>query len=111
MKISNEELIKKYEGANAIYLLTRTKKMNKAEMILDGAVALFTPLGGIVKEADTVADLGTYFLVEKNNDEILVRVQGEELTEELISGKYEMAGKKIIYGNNYFKKVKNICQK
>lgn len=101
--MKDAELIAKYEGATEIYALNRKKKMTEKEKLFDAAVALFSPLPGIVEEADLVADMGTYFLVKKENQEILVRVQGEELAEEIVTGKLEYKSKSVfIYDRNQY---------
>ena len=101
--VRDEDLIAKYEGAKAIYALQRKKKMSAKEKAFDWAVALLSPLLGVVEEADQIADMGTYFLVENETEELLVRVQGTEIEEENVTGKLQKKSDKIfIYENNQY---------
>ena len=69
MKImKQEELVAKYEGAVVIYALQRKNKMTNKEKAFDWAVALLSPLPGIVEEADQVADMGSDILEAIKND-------------------------------------------
>lgn len=107
--MKDEELVEKYKGATAIYSLMRNKKMSKKEKAFDWAVALLSPLPGIVEEADMVADMGAYFLVKKDGEELLVRVEGMEISEENITGKFEKKSDKIfIYDGNQYAAVKEL---
>jgi len=90
-----EDIVAKYEGANAIYALQRKKKLSGKEKAFDWAVALLSPLPGIVEEADKVADMGSYFLVETNGEQTLVRVSGEETAEEVVTGKITKKSDKV----------------
>lgn len=107
--MKDKELVAKYEGASAIYALQRIKKLSKKEKAFDWAVALLTPFPGILEEADTLADLGAYFLVKKENEDILVRVQGENVAEEIITGKMEKKSDKIfVYDGNQYAAYKEL---
>lgn len=111
MKFMDNEnaVIKKYSNAKAIYVLQRNRRMSKKEHVFDWLVALFTPVPGIVEEADLVADLGTYYLVVKENQYLLVRAGKEEITEKDITNSYASSkGNKFVVENNSFKKVKKI---
>ena len=101
--VKEEELITKYEGATAIYALQRRKKLSKKEKVFDWAVALFSPLPGIVDEADMVADVGAYFWVQNASKDILVRVENGEVVEEDMTGKVNKKNDKVILydGNQY----------
>ena len=103
MALNEKELMRKYEGATAIYALQRRKKMSKKEHIFDFFVALFTDMPGIVEEADAVADMGAYYWVQKEGKDLLVRVGKEYVEEEDMTGKFKRKGdKKFIYdGNKY----------
>lgn len=102
-------VIKKYCHAKEIYLLRRTKKMTKKEIFFDWMVALFTPLPGIVEEADLVSDMGCYFLVKKESRYLLVRADKKEITERDITGlASSFEEKKFVVENNRFIKVKKI---
>ena len=101
--LKEEDIIAKYEGAKAIYALQRRKKLNGKEKAFDWAVALFSPLPGIVEEADLIADLGAYFLVVKDDEEILVRVAGEDIVEENVTGKLiRKSDKRFVYEDNKY---------
>lgn len=100
------DIFKKYSGAKEIHALSRTKKMTKKEILFDWLVALFTPLSGIVSEADLVADMGRYFLVVGENQNKLVRVMKEELTEQVIT--VDCSKKKFVFNGNKFIKVRKI---
>lgn len=109
--MKDSELIARYEGAKAIYSLTRKKIMSKKEKAFDWGVALFSPFPGVVDEADKLSDLGAYFLVVNDDGELLVRVEGMELSEVNITGKYTAkSDKKLVYNGNSFTKVKNLLK-
>lgn len=56
-----------------------------------------------------MADLGAYFLVKKENEDILVRVQGENVAEEIITGKMEKKSDKIfVYDGNQYAAYKEL---
>ena len=89
--------------------MQRKKKLTKKEKIFDWAVALFSPLPGIVDEADHVADMGAYFLVHKDDEEILVRVQGEEIFEETVTDKLDKKSEKVfVYDGNQYAVFKEL---
>lgn len=90
-----EDIVAKYEGANAIYALQRKKKLSGKEKVFDWAVVLLSPLPGIVEQSDMVADMGAYFLVDKNGEQTLVRVSGEDIAEEVITGKLTKKSDKV----------------
>ncbi|MGN0632930.1 MAG: hypothetical protein ACI4JW_03590 [Oscillospiraceae bacterium] len=104
--IKNEEIIARYSDAEEIWTLMRSKKLTAKEHILDTAVALLSPLPGIVNEADAFADMGTYILVVKQDAQLLVRIEKGEFEEQDVTGQCE--GKKFTVGQNKFLKVKNI---
>lgn len=107
--MKDEELVERYKGAVAIYALQRKKKLTKKEKIFDWAVALFSPLPSIVDEADHVADMGAYFLVHKDDEEILVRVQGEEIFEETVTDKLDKKSEKVfVYDGNQYAVFKEL---
>lgn len=111
MKFMEREnvVIKKYSNAKAIYVLQRNRRMSKKEYVFDWLVALFTPIAGIVDGADSVSDLGTYYLVVKEKQYLLVRAGKEEITEKDITNSYTSSkGNKFVVENNRFKKVKKI---
>lgn len=100
------DIIRRYSDAKEIYVLVRRKKMNKFEIIIDWIVALFTPLWGIVDDADTISDPGDYFLVVFDNTNKLVRVWRKDITEQELCVKCD--GKKFVVNGNYFIKGKKI---
>lgn len=53
--MKDEELVERYKGAVAIYALERKKKLTKKEKIFDWAIALFSPLPGIVYDGNQYA--------------------------------------------------------
>ena len=59
----------KYADADAIYPLIRTRKMSKAEWITDFLVA-----PGIIQGADYLNEAAAYYLVEKGEKQLLVKV-------------------------------------
>ena len=103
--MNKHELIKKYSGAKEIYALMRRKKMSKMEIVFDWAVCFFTPLPGIVDDADYVSDMGTYYLVVGDNGNKLVRVMGKNITEQdiTVNCKKRMF---IVDGNRFVKVAK-----
>lgn len=108
-KTKEEAVIKKYSNAKEIYALLRSRKMSKKECLFDWLVALFSPVAGIVEEADAVADLGTYFLVIRENKKLLVRVGRREITEKDITNSCkDFQGKKFVVEKNQFKKVRKV---
>ena len=103
------ELIERYENAKEIHTLMRRKKMSKREIIFDWLVALFTPLCGIVDEADAISDLGTYYLVVGDSCNKLVRVQGQDIQEEILT--VDCNKKLFVVNGNKFYKVGKIYGK
>lgn len=99
-------LLGRYTDAQEIYILQRSKIMSKSEKALDWAVCLFTPLAGIVDMADAVADMGAYYLVVKQDSQLLVRLEKEELSEKDITG--IGCEKKFTVDGNRFRKVRKI---
>lgn len=101
--MNKNDIIKKYSGAKEIYALMRRKKLSKKEIVFDFLVALFTPLPGIVDEADFVSDMGTYYLVVADNSKKLVRVMGKDVTEQEISANPKK--RTFVVNGNWFTKV------
>lgn len=104
--IKDKDIIKRYEDAEEIWLLSRTKKLSAKEKVFDSAVTLFSPAPGIVDMADAVADMGRYVLVVKKEVQLLVRIEKDEFEEQDVTGQCD--GKKFSVGQNRFLKVKNI---
>lgn len=111
MKFKEQEnrVIKKYSNAKEIYLLQRNKQMSKKEYLFDWLVALFTPLPGIVEEADGVSDLGIYYLVMYEKKYLLVRSGRKGITEKDITNICNPSeSKKFIVEGNCFKKGRKV---
>ena len=111
MKFMEREntVIKKYSNAKEIYALQRNRRLSKKDYAFDWLVALFTPAPGIVEEADFVSDLGSYYLVVKEKQYLLVRAGKEGITEKDITNIYAYSKcNKFVVENNLFKKVKKI---
>lgn len=107
--MNDEEFIAKYEGAKAIYALNRRKKSSGKAKLLDFAVCLFTPLAGVTDEVDYFTDMGDYYLVDKGSEQLLVRVHGEEITEEVVTGKIRKKSDKVfVYNKNQFAFCKDL---
>ncbi|WHY86817.1 helix-turn-helix transcriptional regulator [Neobacillus novalis] len=88
----------KYPNAKAIYPLIRRKKLNLAQEIVD-----FIIQPGVLQVADSFNDMSSYYLVEINNKQLLVRI-----TKTFIEGKelnIKFDGKKCIIDDNLFKKA------
>lgn len=83
--MNNKDIIKRYSDAKEIYALMRKKKLSKKEIVFDWIIALFTPLPGVVDDADFVSDMGAYYLVVGENSNKLVRLMGKDITEQEIS--------------------------
>lgn len=101
--MNNKEIIKRYSTAKEIYALMRKKKMSKKEMVFDWLIALFTPLPGVVDDADFISDMGAYYLVVGENTAKLVRVMGKDITEQEISVNNKK--RKFLVNGNWFIKV------
>ena len=92
----------KYRDADAIYFLRRSKVKNTRSKILDALVCLFTPFVEITETADTISDMGTYFLVVGGGRQLLVLAASNDLTETDITGQCE--GKRFVIDGNKFSK-------
>lgn len=101
--MNKNELIKKYSGAKEIHALMRRKKMSKMEIAFDWLVFLFTPLPGVVLDADFISDMGAYYLVMGDNGNKLVRVMGKDVTEQDIT--VNCKKRTFIVDGNRFTKV------
>ncbi len=94
----NAVVKEKYPNANIIYPLIRRKKLNLAQEIVD-----FIIQPGVLQVADSFNDMSSYYLVEMNNKQLLVRVtktyiEGRELN-------FKFDGKKCIIDDNLYKKT------
>lgn len=101
-----KEICEKYSGAKEVYALMRNKKMSVKEHIFDALVFMLTPLPGIVEEADMLSDLGSYYLVTGEHENKLVRVQGKDLTEQVIT--VDCSGRNFVVDGNRFRKVRKL---
>lgn len=101
--MNNKDIIKRYSDAKEIYALMRKKKLSKKEIVFDWIITLFTPLPGIVDDADFVSDMGAYYLVVGENSNKLVRVMGKDITEQVIS--VNTNKRTFAFNGNWFMKV------
>ena len=88
----------KYPNANVIYPLIRRKKLNLAQEIID-----FIIQPGVLQVADSFDDMSSYYLVEINNKQLLVRVTKTFIEARELNVKFD--GKKSIIDDNLFKKA------
>ena len=107
-----EEVLKEYYPAPyEIYILSRTKKLNFIETLIDTFIA---PEIGPVSTADDLSDLSPYYLVKKDNLKLLVNIKNYVL--EVIELPSTINDKKFLIGKNKFincgkLKLKNESQK
>lgn len=86
----------KNRDADAIYSLIRTKKMSKAEWMVD-----FIVQPGVVQVLDSFSDMSAFYLVEKNGRQYLVKVSKEFITTNELTGRVD---KKFVIGNHQYKR-------
>lgn len=86
-----------YSEPYKIYTLTRTKKLNFIELIIDTFIA---PEIGPVSTADELGNLSPYYLVKKDNLKLLVNIKNYTL--EVIELPSNTNEKKFTYKNNKF---------
>lgn len=100
----NTAVCAKFSNADAIYMLTRLKKLSIAEEIID----FISP--GLLNIADQVNDMSAYYLVEQGNMQFLVNVTKDFITSSRVSKK--ITSNKFTIGNNIFRKAnRNILEK
>ena len=87
----------KYPKAKAIYPLIRRKKLNFAQEIVD-----FIVQPGTLQVADAFNDTSSYYLVESDNKQLLVKVTKTSIEGRELTVRYE--GKKCVVDGNLFKK-------
>ena len=92
-----EVLKEYYPEPFEIYVLTRTKKLNFIELILDIFIA---PEIGPVSTADEFGNLSPYYLVKKDNLKLLVNIKKYVL--EVVELPSNTNDKKFTYGQNKF---------
>lgn len=78
--------------------LIRRKKMNKLESVVD-----FIIQPGVVNMIDSLEDLSAYYLIERNNVQLLVNVTKEYIETREINVK--CSGEKFVIDNNQFIKA------
>lgn len=87
----------KNKNATAIYALFKQKKLSKVEWLID-----FLVQPGIVQVLDQFSDIASFYLVEKDNKQYLVKVNKEFIiTNELA---VRVNNKKFVVGNYQYKK-------
>ncbi|MBQ4633883.1 MAG: helix-turn-helix transcriptional regulator [Bacilli bacterium] len=94
----SEVLKEYYPEPYEIYILTRTKKLNFIELILDIFIA---PEIGPVSTADEFGNLSPYYLVKKDNLKLLVNIKNYVM--EVIELPSNTNDKKFVYGQNKFR--------
>lgn len=92
-----EVLNKYYPEPYEIYILTRNKKLNFIELILD---TFISPEIGPISTADELGDLSPYYLVKKDNLKLLVNIKNYTL--EVTRLPSNINDKKFVYGKNKF---------
>ena len=94
----SEVLKEYYPEPYEIYILTRTKKLNFIELILDIFIA---PEIGPVSTADEFGNLSPYYLVKEDNLKLLVNIKNYVM--EVIELPSNTNDKKFVYGQNKFR--------
>ena len=94
----SEVLKEYYPEPYEIFVLSRTKKLNFIELILDTFIA---PSIGPVSTADELGDLSPYYLVKKDDLKLLVNIKNYTL--EVIDLPFNTNDKKFIYKKNKFR--------
>lgn len=94
----SEVLKEYYPEPYEIFVLSRTKKLNFIELILDTFIA---PSIGPVSTADELGDLSPYYLVKKDDLKLLVNIKNYTL--EVIELPFNTNDKKFIYKKNKFR--------
>jgi transcriptional regulator with XRE-family HTH domain len=87
----------KYPKATIIYPLIRFKKMSFIENIID-----FIVQPGVLQVADSLNNMSAYYLVELEQNQLLVNVTKEFIESRELNCKF--TEKKMVIGNNVFKK-------
>ena len=94
----NEVLKEYYPDPYEIFVLSREKKLNLLEQLLD----IFTvPEIGPVSTADALGDLSPYYLVKKDKIKLLVNIKNYTL--EVVALPTNTNEKKFIYNKNIFR--------
>lgn len=87
-----------YPSPCEIYVLSRSKKLNAVELLLD---TFIVPEIGPVSTADALSDLSVYYLVINNNLKLLVNIKDYVL--EVIQLPSDINVKKFKYEKNVFR--------
>lgn len=99
---SYSEILKEYYSDYDIYNLTREKKMNFVEFIIDLFVGGSTPeMIYPIETADVLSDLSPYYLVIKDGMKYLVNIKEWTLT--VVELPESTNNKKFVYGKNLFR--------
>ena len=85
----------KYSDADAIYALTRKKKMSKAEWIID-----FIVQPGVVETLDCFKGIAGFYIVERGDKQYLVKVTTDFITTYELAKKVDI--RKFDLGNHRF---------
>lgn len=88
----------KYPQATIIYPLIRRKKLSLVENIVDLVVQ-----PGVLQVADSLNNMSAYYLVELEQKQLLVNVTKEFIESRELNCRF--TEKKIVIGNNLFKKI------
>lgn len=100
----NTAVCAKFNNADAIYMLTRLKKLSIAEEIID----FLSP--GLLNIADQFNDMSAYYLVEQGEIQFLVNVTKDFITSNRLPKRIK--SNKFTIGNNTFRKAdRNILEK
>lgn len=97
LSMYSEVLLEYYPEPYEVYTLTRTKKFNFVETLID---MFIVPKIGPVSTADELGDLLPYYLVKKDNLKLLVNIK--DYTLEVIELPSNINEKKFVYKNNKF---------
>ena len=89
--------VAKNKDADAIYALTRTKKLSKAEWIIDLVVQ-----PGVVETLDKFKEIAGFYLVLKGTRQYLVKVTNEFITTNVLADKVDTG--KFDLGDHRYKK-------
>ena len=88
--------VAKYPDADAIHALTRTKRMSKAEWIID-----FIVQPGVVETLDKLKETAGFYIVERGGRQYLVKVTSDFITTYELTKKVDI--RKFDFGNHRYK--------
>ncbi len=98
LKMYLEVLRDYYPEPYEVYVLTRTKRLNFIELVLDTFIA---PEIGPVSTADSLGNLSPYYLVKKDGLKLLVNIKDYVL--EVVELPSNTNDKRFVYGKNRFR--------